>query len=86
MGEVSAAGEAMEDEGEVALLRFLLEHASDIGIGLARVDNERQAGLARSGDVGSEALLLHIARAVVIVIVEPSLADRDNFWVARKLD
>ena len=46
--------------------------------------DERQAGLSRRGDVGAEAALLILARAVVVVIVEPGLADRHHLRMARK--
>ncbi len=52
--------------------------ARHVVVGLARMDHQRQAGLARGGDVGAEALLLRVARAVVVVIVEPGLADRHH--------
>ena len=52
-------------------------------VGVAGVDDERQPGLPRRGDVAAEDPLLHVARAVVIVIVEPRLADRDALAGAR---
>ena len=76
----------MQHEGERALSRLLLEHAGNVGVGVARMDDERQAGLPRRGDMGAEALLLHVARAVVVVIVEPRLADRHHLGMARELD
>ena len=50
------------------------------------MDDERQAGLPRRGDMGAEALLLHVARAVVVMVVEPRLADRHHLGMARQLD
>ena len=55
-------------------------------VGLARVDDERQAGLARGGDMIAEAALLRVARAVIVVIVEPGLADRHHLGMARARD
>ena len=55
-------------------------------VGLARMDDQRQAGLARGRDMGAEALLLRVARAVVVVIVEPGFADRHHLGMARARD
>ena len=74
-GEVGAAGEAMQHGREGALPGFLFENSRGVGVGFARMDDERQAGFARRRDVGAEAALLRVARASVIVVVEPSFAD-----------
>ena len=50
----------------------------DIVIGVAGMDDERQPGLARRRDMADEALALHITRGVVVVVVEPGLADGDH--------
>ena len=55
-------------------------------VGIARMDDQRQAGLARRGDVGAEALGLLVARAVLVVEVEAGLADADDLGMARRLD
>ena len=57
--------------------------ARHVVVGLARMDHQRQAGFARGGDVVAEAVLLRVARAVVVVIVEPGLADRHHLGMAR---
>ena len=66
----------MEDEREGPLPCFFLEDCGDVVVGLAGVDDERQAGLARGRDVAAEAGRL---RRVVagVVVVEPGLADGD---------
>ena len=46
----------MQHGREGALPGLLLEDFRHVVIGLARVDDEWQAGLARGGDVGEEAL------------------------------
>src|SRR3546814_14884996 len=48
--------------------------------------DERQAGLARRGDVGAEAHLLGLARRMLVEIIEPGLADADHLVVAGQLD
>ena len=47
----------MQHGGESALPRFLLQDARHVGVGLARMDDERQTGFARSGDVGANFVL-----------------------------
>src|SRR5262245_24837762 len=60
-----------------AARRFLAQNAYHVAISVARVDDERQARLARRGDVGAEDALLHVTWAAVVVIVEAGLADPD---------
>ena len=50
------------------------------------MDHQRQAGFAGGGDMGAEALLLRVARAVVVVVVEPRLADRHHLGMAGARD
>ena len=81
-----AAGVAVQHGREGALPRFFFEDARHVVVRLARMDHQRQPGLARRGDVSAEAALLRIARAVVVVIVEPGLADRHHLRMARARD
>ena len=74
----------MQHEGKGALRRLLLQDAGDVLVGVAGMDDERQAQLARRRDMGAEASLLQIARAVVVVIVEPGLADRHHLGMPRQ--
>ena len=55
-------------------------------VGFARMDDQRQPGLARRRDVAAEAGLLGVARAEIVVIVEPGLADGDHLGVAAARD
>src|SRR3546814_5157834 len=59
---------------------------SDWSSDVCSSDLERQAGLARRGDVGAEAHLLGLARRMLVEIVEPGLADADHLVVAGQLD
>ena len=74
----------MQHGGEGALPHFLLQDPRHVVVGFARMDHQRQPGFARGGDVIAEALLLRIARAVVVVIVEPGFADRHHLGMARR--
>ena len=84
--KLRTAGEAMQHSREGALPGFFFENARHVGVGFARMDDQRQAGLARGGDMGAKSALLRIARAVVVVIIEPRFADRDDFRVPRMGD
>ena len=55
-------------------------------VGLAGMDDERQSGLARGGDMGAKAPLLRFARRIVVMIVEAGLAERDDLGRARARD
>ena len=76
----------MDQAGEAALGMLVLEDVAGFPIGIARMHDQRQAGLARRGDVGAEALGLLLARAVLVVEVEAGLADADDLGMARRLD
>ena len=81
--QIAAAGETMQHGREGALPRFFLQNPRHVVVGLARMDHERQAGLARGRDMGAKALLLRVARGVVVVIIEPGFADGDDLRMAR---
>ena len=66
---------------ERALGVLLGEDAGGIGVRLARVDLERQPRLARRGDVAAEAFRLRLGCRVLVVVVEPRLADGDHLGV-----
>ncbi len=85
-GEVRTAGVAMQHRREGALPGFLLQDRRHVVVGLARMDDQRQTGFARRGDVPAEARLLHVARARVVEVVESGLADRHHLGVARAGD
>src|SRR5262245_16124812 len=84
--EIVAAREAMQDRGEGALPRFLLQYSRHVLVRLARMNDERQVGCARNRDVIAEALFLRLARASLVVISEPGFSDCDHFWMARAAD
>jgi hypothetical protein len=55
---------------------LLLQDARRVLLGLARVDDDGAAHVTREPDLAPEDLLLHVARRVVVVVVEAHLADR----------
>src|SRR6185312_7039431 len=81
LGEHTAGAEAMDD---ARLRALLLEDGDGLGIGVAGVNDERYARLVRRGDMGAKARFLLGARAMLIVEIEPGLADADHLGIARK--
>jgi hypothetical protein len=79
----------MQHRREGALLGFLAQDSGNVGVGVAGVDHQRQAGLAGGGDMSAEALLLGVTRRIVIMVVEPRLPDRHHLGMSgsfRQLD
>ena len=70
-------GEAVHHAARLA--RALLAHDAERVLGgVARVDHQRLAALARGADVGAEALALPLGVALDAEVVEAGLADRDD--------
>ena len=69
----------MQHGVERALPHFLAQDRRDVVVGFARVDDQRQVQLAREGDLRAKHLRRDVGRRVIIVIVEPGLADADAF-------
>ena len=86
IGKSAARGEAMDDAGIGALPHFLAQDRGGIVLGIAGVDDDRQPGLARGGDMRAEARLLPVAVAMVVIIIEPALADADDARMRGALD
>ena len=84
--KLASAGVAMQHGAERALRHLLFEDAAAILVGVAGVDHQRQAGGARGGDMGAEAARLRLARAVLVEIIEPRLAERDDLRMPGQLD
>ena len=84
--QIAAAGKAMQHGREGALPAFLLQNPRHVGVAVARMDDQRQPGFARRGNVLAQALRLRLARRIVVVIVEPGLADRHDLRMFRQRD
>ena len=76
----------MQHGAERPLGHLLLQDALTVPVGIAGVDHERQAGHAGGGNVRAKAARLRLRRAVVVEIVEPGLAQRDDLRVPGQLD
>ena len=64
---------------------LLPEDARAVLVGLAHVDDERLADLAREPDRPAQRLALPARGREVVVVVEPGLADRDDARVLGEL-
>ena len=78
-----AAREAVEDRPLGHSL--VLEDRERVVPRLSGVDDESQAVAIRQGDLGGEDVALDIARRVVVVVVEPALADGHDAGPAQAL-
>ncbi len=73
----------MEHAAHVASALFLKNGQRVVG-SLARVDSDRLAKLVRERDRPSKHLPLHLARAEVIVVIEPDLPNRHHPGMTRQ--
>jgi hypothetical protein len=76
----------VDDAGIGPLPHLLGEDLVGVRLGLAGVDDDRQAGLAGGGDVGPEAGALPVAVRMVVMEIEATLADPDDPLVPRPVD
>ena len=74
----------MEDKGKGPLPHLFCQDGSHVVIGIARMNDQRQAGRPRRRDVIAKAFCLHLARRAVIEIVEARLADGHDLWMGRE--
>ncbi len=84
--QLAPAGVAMQHRAERSLGHFVFEDAAAILVGVAGMDHQRQAGRARGGDMGAKAALLRFARAVLVEIIQPRLAQRHDLRMPGQLD
>src|SRR5258708_11712828 len=63
---------------------FLGEDRGRLGIGVAGMDDERQAGLARRRAMRAEERFLPRPRAVLVIEIEPGLADPHHLLMLRQ--
>ena len=75
----------MHHAGISALGILVAQDRCHILIRIAAVDNQRQAGFARGGNVDAQGLLLRLRTFGGIVIIQSGLADADHLGVLRDL-
>src|SRR5207237_9979203 len=83
LGEGSVLAEAVDDAADVAGA-FGGEDVERVLGRFARVDDDRLADLPREADEPREDGALHVARRVIVVVVESDLADGDDDRLARE--
>ena len=76
----------MQHRAKRSLGHLVFEDAAAVLVGIAGVDHQRQAGGARGGDMGAKAALLRLARAVLVEIIQPRLAQRHDLRMLGQLD
>ena len=76
--QIRRAGEAMEHSGDATFPHCLPKDLGRVFLGVASVNDERKPALARRIDVRLEALVLRPTLRIVVMIVEPALADGDH--------
>ena len=69
----------MEDRRKRPLPHFLAEDRRDVGVGVACVNDQRQLEFARKRDLSAKDPLGDVGGRMIVVIVEPGLADADAF-------
>src|ERR1019366_988951 len=77
VGEGMRARKAVQDAAD-ARSAGLAYHRCGIVLGLARVHDDRASSLARERELRGEGAALERARRVVVVVVEPALANGDG--------
>src|SRR3546814_9798036 len=71
----------MDDAGIGRLPHLLAEQRERVRLRLAGVDDDRQPRLLRRVDMATKTVLLSRPVALVVIIVEPGLADADDAWM-----
>src|SRR5690606_4501079 len=67
--------------------KLSFQYLNRLVIRRAAVNDDREAQFSRNDDLPAENLTLHIARAVIVIVVKPDLAPRDHLVrILRKFD
>ena len=75
----------MNDSTESRFFPLFVEDRKGIGFGFASVNRDRELTHTRHSQLISESLALHIARRIVVVIVQTDLTPGDYLWVLREI-
>src|SRR6266481_10042604 len=76
----------MQHGAKRSFAHLIFENAATVGVSVAGVNDQRQAGRAGGGDVRAKAALLGFRRAVLVEIIQPRLTKRHDLGMARQLD
>src|SRR4051794_13456300 len=76
----------MQHGAKRSLCHFVFEDATAVVVGVAGMDHQRQADCARGRDMRAKTTFLRLARAVLVEVVQPGLAQRNDLWMLRQLN
>jgi len=76
----------MQQSRESPLPHFFFQDRGAIGVSVTGMDDQRQLGLPRGGDVGSKNTPGDLPGSLVVVIIEPRFAQSDAFRMVGERD
>ena len=76
----------MQHGAKRSFAHLIFEDAAAVVVGVAGVNDQRQAGRAGGGDVRAKAALLGLGRAVLVEIIQPRLAQGHDLGMPRQPD
>ena len=75
----------MHDAADFACI-LLGQYAQGVDGGVAVMHDQRLSGPARGTDMRSEPFTLSFRRILMLIVVEPRLADPDHSWMFRQVN
>src|ERR1019366_8383254 len=80
------AGETVHNAGQLSVFtpRVVMQDRHGVSPGFARMNNDRQPGIASDPELLHKDLALHGTRRKVVMVVEADFAERYNFWMGRQ--
>ena len=85
LGKLPSRRKTMQNARKPAVFSLFGEDRGGVLVGVAGMDDQRQAGFARRRDMGAEIGALVFARAAVVIVIEPGLADAHHLGQGRPL-
>ena len=73
------ACKTVHDAGQTGGFPVSAQDVNRVGPGVASMNDDGQVEFLRNRKLTAEHFALNVARRVVVVVIETSLADRDNF-------
>src|SRR5690606_3183277 len=84
---ILAGGTSRTDRGARPPTKLSYQYLNRLVIRRAAANDDRSVKYSRIDDLPAENLTLHIARAVIVIVVKPDLAPRDHLVrILRKFD
>ena len=76
----------MQHRAKRSLRHLIFENPAAIIVGVAGMNDQRQAGRAGSRDMRPKTALLRLGRAVLVEIIQPRLPQRHDLRMSRQFD